>query len=405
MSRASELSDQPTRPSLETRPEGNKEVALLALAAPVLVGMMAVAIAPGMLQMARTFGALTAQLVLTVPALMMILGATLAGFMSERWGRRAVIAASLVIYAIAGVAGAAAGTLGELVATRVVIGFVGGVLLTSVYAAIGEYFEGQARERLLGFMSMAGSTVALLLLVGMGFVVQRFGWRAPFFIYAVALIFVPVALRGLHRKKSSAGALLGWRPVGAQAPIYLLLCFYTIGMYMMIIQGPFLLEGKAITAPSAIGSLVGLSSIIGAVGGAFYGMLRRVLGFRQMFIFISVAIGSGLILAAWAPGGPTIILSMIVTGLGIGIIEPTVASELLTRTPEPLHDRVMGVNVAAMFLGQFINPLILAPVRQTLGINPTFSIVGVVYIAAAILFFLSLFTRLPKMRPRPSVAN
>jgi len=405
MRRTSELRDEPNRPSLETGPSNKKGVAVLALAAPSLIGMLALAIAPGVLQMAKLFGALTAQLVLTVPALMMILGAALAGFMSERWGRRAVIAVSLVIYAIAGVAGAAAGTLAELVATRVVIGFVSGVLLTSVYAAIGEYFEGQARERILGFMSTAGSTTALLLLVGMGFVVQRFGWRAPFLIYAVALVFVPVALRGLHRKKATAGALLSWRPVAAETPIYLLLCIYTIGMYMMVIQGPFLLAAKAITAPTAIGSLIGLASIVGAAGAAFYGMLRRVLGFRQMFILISLAIGSGLVLAAWAPGEPYIVLSMIVTGIGLGIIEPTVASELLTRTTEPLHDRVMGVNVAAMFLGQFINPLILAPVRQLLGINVTFSIVGVVYLAAAILFFSSLFTRLEKTTPGSSAAN
>ena len=405
MRRAGESQDELTPSGVEPRPQANKQVALLALAIPSLVGMLALAIAPGVLQMARIFGALTAQLVLTVPALMMVLGAALAGFMSERWGRRAVIAVCLVIFAISGVAGAAAATLAELVATRVVIGFVAGVLLTSIYAAIGEYFEGQARERLLGFMTTAGSTSALLLLVGMGFVVQHFGWRAPFLIYAVSLIFVPAALRGLHRKKSASGALLSWRPVAAQTPIYLLLCVYTVGMYMMIIQGPFLLQAKMITAPSAIGALVGLSSIIGAVGGAFYGLLRRVLGFRQMFIFISLAIGSGMLIAAWAPGGPYIVFAMVVTGLGIGIIEPTVASELLTRTPEPLHDRVMGVNVAAMFLGQFINPLLLAPVRQALGINPTFSIVGGIYLTAAVLFFGSLLTQPVKISPGSSALH
>jgi len=78
---------------------------------------------------------------------------------------------------------------------------------------------------------------------------------------------------------------------------------------------------------------------------------------------------------------------------------------LLTRTTEPLHDRVMGVNVAAMFLGQFINPLILAPVRQLLGINGTFSIVCVAYLAAAILFFSSLFTRMEKTTPGSPAAN
>lgn len=81
---------------------------------------------------------------------------------------------------------------------------------------------------------------------------------------------------------------------------------------------------------------------------------------------------------------------MVVAGLGIGIIEPTVASELLLRTPEPLHDRAMGVNVAAMFLGQFLNPLVIAPLREGHGVLFAFTATSGAYLLAALLFLLSL---------------
>jgi predicted MFS family arabinose efflux permease len=372
---------------------GGPHVVALALGIPVLISMLALAIAPGALEMAAEFGALTAQLVLTLPAFLMIAGAAVAGYLSERWGRRAVIVACLIVYAVAGLLGGVAPGLLLLVLTRIVSGFVGGVLLTSVYAAIGEYFEGTRRESVLGLMSTAGSAASLALLVLMGMVVERYGWRAPFLIYGLGLLLVPSALIGLHRGLSASGASLRWRPVLARWPYYLLLTAYTIGMYMMVIQGPFLLAAKGIDAPSVIGRYIALSSLVGALGGVLYGFARRWLGFGQMFVLISLAIGIGLPIAAWAPGGGWIVLAMVVTGLGIGIIEPTVASQLLLLTPEPLHDRAMGVNVAAMFLGQFLNPLVIAPLHDAGGILFAFTATGFAYLLGAALFLLALARR------------
>ena len=387
------MSREAEHPGEHARHRGGAAVVVLGLAIPILISMLALAIMPGVLQMAKEFGALTAQLVLTVPAFAMIAGAGLAGYMAEHWGRRRIIAVCLVVYAIAGVAGGLASSLELLVLARIASGFVGGVLLTAIYAVIGEYFEGSRRERLLGLMSTAASISSLLLLLVMGLVVERFGWRAPFFLYGASVLLVPFALRGLHRGLSAPGATLSWGPVFARWPHYLLLTAYTIGMYMMVIQGPFLLAAKGIDAPSVIGRYIGLSSLMGALCGAIYGYARHWLDYQQMFVVISLAIGIGLPLAAWAPGGGWIVLAMIVTGLGIGVIEPTIASKLLELTPEPLHDRAMGVNVAAMFLGQFLNPLAIAPLRDAFGIGAAFTITGLLYLAGGGLFALSVASR------------
>lgn len=384
------ISDAAEAPGVHARYVGGATIAFLALAIPVLVSMLALAIAPGILQMASDFGAITAQLVMTLPAVVMMLGAALAGYFSERWGRRSVIVTALAIYAVSGVAGFAAGSLAILVVTRVVIGFAGGILLTTIYAIIGEYYEGTRRERLLGFMSMTASIASLAMLALMGFVVEAYGWRAPFLFYPLSLLLIPFALSGLHKGKAAASAMLSWQPVLKMWPIYLLLTSYTIGMYMMVIQGPFLLNAKGVTAPSTIGQFVAISSLVGAFGGGIYGLMRQHLGFRAMFVFISLAIGIGLPFAAWAPPGPMFIMAMVVVGLGIGIIEPTVASQLLLKTPEPLHDRAMGVNVAAMFLGQFLNPFVVAPLSQVGGIVMAFNAIGIAYLGAGILFLLAM---------------
>ncbi len=381
-------------PETRTSPGGNRSIVVLSMSVAMFVSMLPLAVAPGVLLMARQFGEITAQLVMTLPAVMMILGAALCGYLAERWGRRTTIVAALLVYACGGAAGFFAIDLPWLVASRVATGLSAGVLMTTVYAAIGEYYAGNARERLLGFMTMAASVSSVAMLGFMGVVVERYGWRAPFLFYGIALLIVPFALTGLHKGLSTARASdLSWGPVLRNWPIYLLLLAYGAAMFMMVIQGPFLLGEKGIAAPSTVGRLIAVSSLVAGVAAAFYGLTRRFLGFRQMFLLISLALGIGLPLAALAPGEALFVLAAAIVGIAMGTVEATVASELLQRTPEPLHDRAMGLNVAALFLGQFVNPLAVAPLSQIGGAVLAFHIVGAACLAGGALFLASIIAR------------
>jgi len=68
-------------------------------------------------------------------------------------------------------------------------------------------------------------------------------------------------------KTVNPGQRLSWAPVLALWPLYLLLTAYTIGVFMMAIQGAFLLQAHGITSPSSIGVLLSVSSVFGAAGG------------------------------------------------------------------------------------------------------------------------------------------
>lgn len=95
------------------------------------------------------------------------------------------------------------------------------------------------------------------------------------------------------------------------------------------------------------------------------------------------------------------VVSAVILGLGIGMIEPTIASETLRRTPEALHDRAMGVNLAALFLGQFLNPVAMGPLREAWGIRAAFLIVGGAYLVGGLLFAAAVGGVSSASRPRP----
>lgn len=167
-----------------------------------------------------------------------------------------------------------------------------------------------------------------------------------------------------------------------------MLTAYTVGVFMLAIQGAFLLGARGVTSPATIGSLLAVSSLFGALGGFSYGFMRRWLDFRGMFIWISATMGSGLVLAVMAPGNGGFILASFIAGLGMGVVEATIASEIIKRVPPASHDRALGLNVAAMFLGPFLNPWIVAPLVAVGGIGFAVFLFGGVYLAAGACFLL-----------------
>lgn len=385
--------------------KGGVGVVLICLGTMLAFNTIGIALAPGLPAIARDLGGggggtLVAQLVLTVPGIAMILGAALVGFLSQRFGRRMVMMGFHGLYALVGFAGIFADALPMLVATRIIAGFAAGGLLTTVYATVGEYFEGIGRHKMIGFVSMTSSAWTVILLPLSGAIVDEFGWRATFWLYLPGLLLIPVAWFGMHGgRPPSHGVDLSWRPIAALWPIVLLVVVYTIGVYMMVIQGPFLVEARGEASGTLIGTLIAVTSAVGAAGGGLYGYLRKWLGFRAMFAFISLVFGIGMIVAVTAPNMTIFVLAFAIMGLGSGIVEPTAATEALNRTPDALHDRAAGATIAGLFLGQFLNPWVMNPLREAGGIGFAFSVIAVAWLVGAALFLMACFAQPAKAFP------
>jgi MFS family permease len=134
------------------------------------------------------------------------------------------------------------------------------------------------------------------------------------------------------------------------------------------------------------GGIVSASSIVAIFAAAFYGSIRRVFGLTSVLALIMASFGAGIFLMAVLPGAAKIIGSAIV-GVGAGCAEATIASAILLKSPDRVHGRALGVMVSALFLGQWLNPWVFAPVRGAIGLYGAFVAVGVAFalLAAALL--------------------
>jgi len=68
-------------------------------------------------------------------------------------------------------------------------------------------------------------------------------------------------------------------------------------------------------------------------------------------------------------------------------------SQLLLMTEDKLHDRAIGVSIACLFLGQFLNPWVMAPLRDRFGQAGAITILGVAFTVGGVGFLLALLRR------------
>ncbi|MEU3699983.1 MFS transporter [Streptomyces griseoviridis] len=111
-----------------------------------------------------------------------------AGVVADAWGRRRVLLAGLALFTVASALAAFAGSPGELVLWRAVMGVGGSVVPPVSLALINEMFDERERAKAIGVWSaLGGLAIALGPLTG-GVLLQYFWWGSVF------LVNVPVVI-------------------------------------------------------------------------------------------------------------------------------------------------------------------------------------------------------------------
>lgn len=363
----------------------------LVIAGPTLVTLIPMAAAPALPAMAKAFdaagqGTLFAQMVVTAPAIMVILGAPVAGTLAEFIGRRGCMLASLVLFCLAGVACVLAPDSNTLIAARLTLGLAGGGLLTTSLALASEFPEGGPRERLLGSMVACTAVFAILALNFGGELVDVFGWRGSFALY---LLGVPVLLMAWAKLESHAAAPVTHASLFAVLrtfwAVYLVVVILAIGMFMTPVQGMLLVEANGVGRAVVQSSFISCYSAAAALSAASFCWLARRFGPASLFALIAAVFAGGGVIVALSSSAVPVIIGFVIMGIGAGLIEATAALLILGSATEALRPRAIGLLLSAVFMGQFLNPLVVDPLRRAYGIHGAFLAVSITFAFLALM--------------------
>lgn len=323
-------------------------------------------------------------LVLTAPALMIGLTAPFAGRIVDRLGRKRLLVGALVAYAVFGTAPLYLPSLQLILASRVLVGVTEAAIMTCCTTLLADYFHGHQRERYFGLQVMF-TTVAATIFFGVGGALGASGWRTPFWLYAVSLPLAVLAARFVWQPTPRLGRTalpaLPWRRLGLPIGVTLLggLIFY-----VLVVELSFKLDNLGIESTATIGAVAAVTSLGTAAGSLTFARIAR----RGPALTVPLAFalsGVGLIGLGLAPSVPGVVAAGVVTGFGNGMLLPAMLTWALHPLTLVQRGRGTGFWTSAMFLGQFLCPLVVLALSAAFtGLASALAVLGAVSLVAAV---------------------
>jgi MFS family permease len=355
------------------------------LAAATLTLMAAAIISPSLPAMATEFAHtpgvdLLVRLAVTVTSLAIAISAPVSGVIADRVGRRPLLVFGLVLYATSGTVGYFIADLHLLLVSRVSLGIAVGAIMTAVSATITDWFDGPGRAVWLGRQQAAASVGGVVFLPLAG-ILATLNWRAPFWIYAVSAFVALAAVIAMPGRPRPAGTQETDRLLIATdrrrvAGVYALASVATVAFFMAPTQLPFLLADRG-ASPGVVGAVVAASMLTGVLGAVSFPRLRKHMTTQSI-----TAINVGLLGVGWwfigsADSVAGVLAGLLVGGFGVGAVVPNLNLRLGELADPRRRGRVLGGLVSAIFAGQFLSPLVVAPLITSIGIAGTFTAAGI----------------------------
>jgi MFS family permease len=335
------------------------------------------------------------RLALTLPALLIALGAPFVGVTIDRLGRKPMLLGSLLLYGIAGSSGFLLNHLGAILVGRAFLGLSVAGIMTTATTLIADYYTGSARAQFLGlqsgFMGLGG-----VLFLTLGGFLANINWRLPFLIYLLAILLVPLVALFLPepQRQTMAGAMSSsgaTTPEPSQAfPTTLVGLTYVIALLTQIIfyliptQLPFYLKDLVNASPSTSGLAIALATLFSAVSSLNYRKLKARFGFVAIYgiAFVNMALGYALI--SWAISFWVVLVGLAIAGSGLGLLMPNMNLCLTSVTPDVFRGRVLSGITTSFFLGQFLSPLVSQPLSQRFELGPTYALASGMMVLLAV---------------------
>ena len=220
-----------------------------------------------------------------------------------------------------------------------------------------------------------------------GAVADGHGWHAPFALYLGAFVMLAVALVTVpHSAAPSREAVAANKggSVVALVPLYLLLIPLYIVATMVNLHISFVLAGDGIRQPSTQSYIMLASSIVYMVGGLLYGRLVEILGPRRMLCLILAVMAASMLTIGLSHSVAMTTVGVGLSGLGGGFLIPFATNLVVNRAAPEARGRALGFFYMATYIGNFLNPPIMTPIREAIGNHQTFMTLGVVLIVAAV---------------------
>lgn len=362
------------------------------LACSSLTVMAGATIAPGLPGLVEHFSAYPdadylSRFILTTPGLAIALSATLAGWVADKLGRRVLLQMGIVLYIVSGTAGLWLDDLVLLLISRFILGIAVSMIMVSSMALLTDHFLGAERDRAMGAQSSA-MAIGAVVFISAGSILADMSWRAPFGVYLAPLILFPLVYWFVSKPPSVDSDILvneGGFPIAHATLIYALGFFSMFMFYFLPTQLPFLALELGAQNMKVAGFAVVLSQVFAGLASAYYQRLKAHFSTTQVLLLSYGCLCAGYVVVSMANSMLVVYLCMPIIGLGLGFNLPNLTIWLMSKIPSTMRGRASGGMTSAIFIGQFLSPVLSQPIVNGYGLGSAFLVAGIMMLVLVIL--------------------
>lgn len=361
------------------------------LACASLTVMAGATIAPGLPRLLEHFSdhpnaEYYTRFILTIPGLAIAITAPIAGALADKLGRRVLLQLGVLLYVVSGSAGLWLNDLEWLLVSRLLLGVAVGMVMVCSMALITDHFQGAERDRAMGIQASAMSAGGIIF-ISAGSVLADVSWRAPFGIYLIPVVLFPLIYKYVSKPPRSEEEL---GAVNERFPVGHAMLVYSLGFIMMLLfffiptQLPFFAIELGADSLKYAGFAVVLSQIFSSVASANYRWLRGKLENRQILLLSFVLLCIGFLFLSQAESLLGMFIGMPFIGIALGFNFPNLSIWLMAKVPSTMRGRASGGLTTAIFIGQFLSPLLSQPLIKSYSLNGAFMGAAIIMIIIVI---------------------
>ena len=348
----------------------SKKVTATILSMSLLTVMAGAAIAPALGIIKAHFSEandLLVQLIVSMPALLIIVTNLFFLAISRRLRTRAIATTGLLLYVMAGAGCFFVDDIYVLLVMRALLGISVGLIMPLSTGLLAYYFPPEEQARLMGLsaaMNQMGGVVATLL-AGLLATIE---WNCAFLVYLMGLIAVVMVWLWLPDEQLGSAnkrgipfqprQLLKFHPSVIGMLLLMMIFFIFPTNFAIIAHQQTTLSTEVITI-----IMVGLDVVAFFVGLVFGSLMHT---FRQPIKYFAPLFFLLGYVAYLIPSVATILLGSVFIGIANGVGVPYLNTIASIKGGKNSATTVMPLLSAALYLGQFLSPLIVMPLSKTL---------------------------------------
>lgn len=363
----------------------------------LLTVMAGAAIAPALGVISAHFAGrnpLLIQLIVSLPALFIILTNLVFPWLCRLMKTRTLALTGLALYVLSGAGAFFVDNIWVLLAFRALMGVSVGMIMPLSTGLLAYYFPPEEQAGLMGLsaaMNQMGGVVATFL-AGM---LAGISWNYAFLVYLMGLIAIILVAAFLPNERLSGRGGVS---------LSLLKRFHpsVVGMFLVMILFFIYPTNFALTASGTLSemgitlTMVGLDVVAFLVGLCFGFLMKRFAA--QMKYIAPLGFAAGYLCLAVGDSLVWLLLGSAFIGIANGIGVPYLNTIGSVKAGKEAATTVMPLLSAALYLGQFLSPLIVSPAATATGTSPY-----VIAICIAIIYLLqAVLTRKKQMLPETS---